>query len=161
MKELVNKYNLIPNLIDFIGLPMFIWDFGDVLGRKNDCFLGQTASYASCCNKWTGVFKQYPSTKSAEMNYDLDAELNYMVYVNDNPLKLSLSRKEVERNVDGGSYNPAEFKIKGQSREERRPPKVEGAKGNNAPPGIGGIPVGGSSAGMNIHKYEGLVIINA
>lgn len=94
------------------------------------------------------------------MNYDLVVELNYMDYIKDNPLKLSPYGKEGESNFDGGSYSPAEFNITVQSKDERRPPRVEGVKGIFASPGIGGIPVGGSSAGMSIHKSERVVPIN-
>ena len=49
----------------------------------------------------------------------------------------------------------------GDQRKDRNPPgrqKVNRRRG--APPGMGGISVGGSSAGMAIHKSEGLVPIN-
>ncbi len=65
----------------------------------------------------------------------------------------------------GGPYRPEEFNrendrdhLKRRKRSKRkRPPRKEGEGG---PPGMGGGVVGGSSAGMSIHKAEGLVPIN-
>ena len=58
-------------------------------------------------------------------------------------------------NIEGGPYTPEEFKRLGGG---RRPPKDGDRKG--PPPGMSGTPVGGSSAGLSIHKSEGLVPIN-
>ena len=50
--------------------------------------------------------------------------------------------------------------------DDRRPPRKDGEdrpprkEGKGGPPGMGGSIVGGSSAGMSIHKAEGLVPIN-
>lgn len=43
---------------------------------------------------------------------------------------------------------------------EGGPPQEGGKEGGGAPPGMGGSLAGGSSAGMSIHKSEGLVPIN-
>jgi len=50
----------------------------------------------------------------------------------------------------------------GGGRPEGGPPDRDGkgSKEGGAPPGMGGISVGGSSAGMSIHKSEGLVPVN-
>ncbi len=44
-------------------------------------------------------------------------------------------------------------------RQTNRPPREEGAK-EHMPPGMSASPVGGSSAGLSIHKSEGIVPIN-
>jgi succinate dehydrogenase/fumarate reductase flavoprotein subunit len=79
--------------------------------------------------------------------------------------------------IEGGPYVPTEFQHVGRGEEgskdsEGGPPSGGGPGGKNGkgprndkgegdgPPGMAGVSVGGSSAGMAIHKSEGLVPIN-
>jgi len=100
--------------------------------------------------------------------------MNYIAYMNGNPLQGGPPDMNSEK-LDGGPYRPQGF-----DRPHRPPPpgginfaggppdrrpspghRTGGDPGNDGgPPGMRGTPVGGSSAGMAIHKSEGLVPIN-
>ena len=64
--------------------------------------------------------------------------------------------------VEGGPYTPQEFMrqdgpLKGDDKQRKGPPQDDG---EGRPPGMSSNPVGGSSAGLAIHKSEGIVPIN-
>jgi succinate dehydrogenase/fumarate reductase flavoprotein subunit len=69
-----------------------------------------------------------------------------------------------QMNVAGGPYIPAEFS--GPRSMPERPDnrtvlgKLFGGEAHQGPPGMGGNMVGGSTAGMAIHKSEGLVPVD-
>ena len=135
-----------------------------VTGKEwNDGHPGKAENAAACYNGWGDMFEQKPSTTSVEVHHDLGVDMNYVAYNNGSPLKMGPPGSGEQTEVSGGPYKPEEFNRTnsappGGKKEGRRPPK--GGKGNGAPPGMGGSMVGGSSAGMAIHKSEGLVPIN-
>lgn len=143
-----------------------------VTGKEwNDGHGGRANNPAACYDGWGDMFEQKPSTTSIEVHHDLGVDMNYMAYVNGNPLKMGRPGEDKNAStVVGGPYKPSEFdrqdsrpqRKDGESgppggKDGKRPPKKDGEGG---PPGMGGSMVGGSSAGMAIHKSEGLVPIN-
>jgi succinate dehydrogenase/fumarate reductase flavoprotein subunit len=108
------------------------------------------------------MFDQKPSTTSVSIHHDLGVDMNYLAYVNGNPLKMGHPGEMNNMQVTGGPYRPEGFNQDEKdnkppaSSEDKRPPK----NGEGCPPGMGGSMVGGASAGMAIHKSEGLVPIN-
>ena len=142
-----------------------------VTGKEwNDGHPGKSENAAACYDGWGDMFEQKPSTTGVEIRHDLGVDMNYVAYKNGSPLQMGRPGSEQQTEVSGGPYTPEEFTRKNDSppggKEGRRPPKGEkggppkGGKGDGAPPGMGGSIVGGSSAGMSIHKSEGLVPIN-
>ena len=133
-----------------------------VTGKEwNDGHPGKANNAAACYDGWGNMFEQKPETTSVEIRHDLGVEMNYMAYTNGNPLKMGHPGEMNNSIIAGGPYRPSEFTQ--NSQEKRRPPKpIDGAgfPKNGPPPGMGGTMVGGSSAGMSIHKSEGLVPIN-
>lgn len=134
-----------------------------VTGKEwNDGHPGQATNAAACFDGWHGMFERKPGTTGIEVHHDLGVELNYMAYKSGGPLKggpPGMDRGSAEL---GGPYVPAEFERTGPpGRGDKHGPQAgKPPKEGGAPPGMGGVPVGGSSAGMSIHKAEGLVPIN-
>lgn len=117
-----------------------------VTGKEwNDGHPGKSTNAAACYDGWGDMFEQKPSTTSVDIRHDLGVEMNYMAYTTGNPLKMG---------------RPDGLPREGKQRPPR--PSDGGAAGHKrgAPPGMGGVMVGGSSAGMSIHKSEGVVPIN-
>ncbi|APY11926.1 succinate dehydrogenase/fumarate reductase flavoprotein subunit [Seonamhaeicola sp. S2-3] len=146
-----------------------------VTGKEwNDGHPARSENPAACYDGWGDMFEQKPSTTSIEIRHDLGVDMNYMAYVNGGAAQMGRPGMDSGSNkVSGGPYRPEEFSDQGgpggppKDGEERkglpgdddrkRPPRKDGEA---APPGMGGGVVGGSSAGMAIHKAEGLVPIN-
>ena len=130
-----------------------------VTGKEwNDGHPGQATNAAACYDGWHGMFDRKPGLTGVEVHHDLGVELNYQAYMGGNPLTGGPGSKEGGQ-VSGGPTRPAEFS------ENNRSPGLSPGGGSDAgggpPPGMsGGSSVGGSSAGMSIHKSEGLVPIN-
>lgn len=145
-----------------------------VTGKEwNDGHPGKAENAAACYDGWGDMFEQKPNTTGVEVRHDLGVDMNYMAYNNGSPLEMGRPGAGEQTKIIGGPYKPEEFDRKqsgppgreGGDKEGGRPPKGEGrppkgGKGDGAPPGMGGSIVGGSSAGMAIHKSEGLVPIN-
>ena len=138
-----------------------------VTGKEwNDGHVGQATNAADCFNGWHGMFEQKPWTTGVEIHHDLGVDLNYTAYMNGNPVQMGPPGRDTNTTVVGGPYTPAEFKRNGPPDGDRKPPEGRGPKDGKGPregggpPGMGGTSVGGSSAGMSIHKSEGLVPIN-
>ncbi|TKB24802.1 FAD-binding protein [Desulfopila sp. IMCC35006] len=135
-----------------------------VTGKEwNDGHPGQATNAAACFDGWHGMFERKPDTVGVEVHHDLGVDLNYIAYVNGGPVAMGPPGSG-NTTSKGGPLTPAEF-----ARPPGGPPPGGGkAPGNGGPPsgkgggppGMAGIPVGGSSAGMSIHKSEGLVPIN-
>ena len=132
-----------------------------VTGKEwNDGHPGQAENAAACFDGWHGMFERKPGITGVEVHHDLGMDLNYKAYMNGNPVKMGPPGAADGKEPEGGPSVPDEFK-------RNRPPKGEGRPGpsgrqdmGGAPPGMAGTLVGGSSAGMAIHKSEGLVPIN-
>ncbi len=140
-----------------------------VTGKEwNDGHPGQAENAASCFDGWHGMFEQKPGITGVEVHHDLGVDLNYKAYMNGSPLQMGRPGSEPQTS-ETGPYTPLEFKRNGPDGshkpedEGKRPRPKDGRrkpKEGGAPPGMGGTVVGGSSAGMAIHKSEGLVPIN-
>lgn len=133
-----------------------------VTGKEwNDGHPGQATNAAACFDGWHGMFERKPETTTVEVHHDLGVDLNYSAYMTGGPIAGGPPGMHEDSNIAGGPYRPAEFDRKGH--EDRGPGGPGGPpkhKKGDHPPGMGGAPVGGSSAGMSIHKSEGLVPIN-
>jgi len=130
-----------------------------VTGKEwNDGHPGQAKNAAACFDGWHGMFERKPGVTSVEVHHDLGVDLNYMAYISGSPIKRGGPGMERNTAIAGGPYRPAEFNRSRPPVREQGPRKDHQEGG--APPGMGGTPVGGSSAGMSIHKSEGLVPIN-
>lgn len=142
-----------------------------VTGKEwNDGHPARSKNPAACYDGWGDMFDRKPSTVSVEIHHDLGVDLNYQAYKNGNPVQMGPPGTEQNSVASGGPFVPEEFR----RRERPGPPEGEGERpgggpggrrrppkdGEGAPPGMGGTPVGGASAGMAIHKSEGLVPIN-
>lgn len=144
-----------------------------VTGKEwNDGHPGQATNAAACFNGWHGMFERKPGITGVEIHHDLGVDLNYKAYKAGNPVKMGPPGMGNSKEVAGGPYVPAEFvrqgppgggqdhkrgsgPVDGGPPDNRKPPKEGGA-----PPGMGGVSAGGSSAGMAIHKSEGVVPVN-
>lgn len=144
-----------------------------VTGKEwNDGHPGNANNAAACYDGWHGMFERKCSTVGVGIRHDLGVDLNYMAYKKGNPVQMRPGSGNSA--VEGGPYRPVLQQQEGQG-ERRRPdgPPPDGDRNGrrrkkdggrpgegDAPPGMGGTTVGGSSAGMAIHKSEGLVPIN-
>jgi succinate dehydrogenase/fumarate reductase flavoprotein subunit len=135
-----------------------------VTGKEwNDGHPGQATNPAACYDGWHGMFDRKPGLTGVEIHHDLGVEENYQAYMAGNPLAGGPPGQSSGKRIAGGPYRPAEF-----AENARRPGPPPGGgsgggpdSGGGPPPRMaGGSPVGGSSAGMAIHKSEGLVPIN-
>lgn len=139
-----------------------------VTGKEwNDGHGGQATNAAACFDGWHGMFERKPSTTGVEVHHDLGVDLNYKAYMGGNPVEMGRPGMEESAEIAGGPFVPLEFKRSGppqrEQGDEQRPrpkPNGKGPEEGGAPPGMAGDMVGGSSAGMSIHKAEGLVPIN-
>ncbi|NPD44050.1 MULTISPECIES: FAD-binding protein [unclassified Lentimicrobium] len=134
-----------------------------VTGKEwNDGHAGQSKNAAACYDGWRGMFDKKPETTSVSIHHDLGMDMNYLAYVNGNPLKMSHPGDMNKMDISGGPYRPVGFNQNEKQRERPKdgPPPRDGKKGKGGPPGMGGSMVGGSSAGLAIHKSEGIVPIN-
>ena len=140
-----------------------------VTGKEwNDGHSGQAENPAACYDGWHGMFDQKPSTTSVSIHHDLGVDMNYLAYISGNPLKMRHPGEMNNDKVKGGPFRPEGFNL---GEKNNRPPRQpEGKKpprdgkpplnDKGGPPGMGGSMVGGASAGLAIHKSEGLVPIN-
>lgn len=153
-----------------------------VTGKEwNDGHPGQSEHPAACYDGWHGMFARKPGVTGVGIRHDLGVEMNYLAYVNGVPLPPGPPDRMLG-NLEGGPKRPEGFDHPqgpppppGAGRLadalDDRPPMPGPAgrsgrgpggppEGDRPPPGMGGTPVGGSSAGMAIHKSEGLVPVN-
>ena len=145
------------------------YDIGaKVTGKEwNDGHPSRGENPAACYDGWGDMFEQKPGTTGIGVRHDLGVDMNYMAYKSGGAAKMGPpGAGNQDNSVTGGPYRPEEFSggegpggppQDGKGEERKRPPKKDGEGG---PPGMGGNVVGGSSAGMAIHKAEGLVPIN-
>lgn len=134
-----------------------------VTGKEwNDGHMGQAENAAACYDGWHGMFSQVPGTTGIEVRHDLGVDLNYQAYMQGNPTSMGRPGEQSGDTISGGPYTPEGLNDRQEKKDDRRdgpPPRREGEEGG-APPGMGGSTVGGASAGMAIHKSEGLVPVN-
>ncbi len=143
-----------------------------VTGKEwNDGHPGRSENPAACYDGWGGVggmFDQKPGVTGVGIRHDLGVDINYRAYKLGNPATGGPGSRGPRQTVEGGPYRPAEFAETGGPPVDA--PSGDGAPGGppgggkgkkgGPPPGFSSGPVGGSSAGMAIHKSEGLVPIN-
>ncbi len=146
-----------------------------VTGKEwNDGHPGQAKNTAACFDGWHGMFERKPGLTGVEIHHDLGVEINYIAYMNGNPLEAGPPGMHQNSKVTGGPYRPEGFDhpghppLPGEKSMSGGPPPGPppgpgfggGPEPGGHPPPMMGAPVGGSSAGMAIHKSEGLVPIN-
>ena len=143
-----------------------------VTGKEwNDGHGTRSVNPAACYDNWGDMFERVPGTNGVEVHHDLGVDINYQAYMGGNPVSGGPGSPPADpsEQIAGGPYVPAEF----QRTEGGPPPGAEGDGPSGGPPGGGpggpggpppgfhaGSTMGGASAGMAIHKSEGLVPIN-
>ncbi len=135
------------------------YDIGaKVTGKEwNDGHPGQSVNPAACYNGWERMLESMPSANSIGIRHDLGVGENYQAYMKGNPVSMGPPGQGGSTTASGGPYTPQEFLQR--SNDEGRGGENGPGEGG-PPPGMGGVIVGGASAGMSIHKSEGLVPIN-
>lgn len=134
-----------------------------VTGKEwNDGHSGSMENPAACYDGWHGMFSQKPTVNGVEVHHDLGVDANYRAYVLGPPV----SQGPGATAVPGGPYKPKGFD---DDAREGPPPGKNGGPGGpppggngreGGPPGMAANASGGASAGMAIHKSEGLVPID-
>ncbi|MGO2339006.1 MAG: FAD-binding protein [Psychrobacter sp.] len=145
------------------------YDIGaKVTGKEwNDGHPGSAVNSGSCYDNWHGQIEETVQITGVGVRHDLGVDLNYQAYQLGGPISMGPPGASESIKVNGGPAVPEQFK----NLEMEMPPKENGSilaslfsdKGpgrEGAPPGMGGESVGGSTAGMAIHKSEGLVPID-
>ncbi|THH36923.1 FAD-binding protein [Aliishimia ponticola] len=119
---------------------------------------------AATFDGWGDMFERVPSTNGVDVHHDLGVDMNYRAYALGNPVSGGPGAPQAETPVAGGPFVPEEFQRNFDSPPggDGPPPGAgEGGAPGGPPPGFGaGANVGGASAGMAVHKSEGLVPIN-
>ncbi len=139
-----------------------------VTGKEwNDGHPGQATNPAACYDGWHGMFDRKPSVTGVGIRHDLGVEMNYAAYVNGNPSQMGPPGMDGGSMPKGGPQRPPGFDRHGPPPGGRAggppgggPPGGDDSRKGGHPPGPRGPSVGGSSAGMAIHKSEGLTPIN-
>jgi succinate dehydrogenase/fumarate reductase flavoprotein subunit len=148
-----------------------------VTGKEwNDGHSTRSHNPAACYDNWGDMFDRIPSTDGVDIHHDLGMDINYRAYMMGNPVEGGPGSPQPTSQLAGGPYVPEEFQRNGS--EGGPPGDGPGGEGQGGekggppggpPPGKGGAPggpppgfaasanVGGASAGMAIHKSEGLV----
>lgn len=151
-----------------------------VTGKEwNDGHPGSAENSGSSYDNWHGQVEEKPNITSEQINHHLGVELNYQVYAAGGPVTMSppgpppgedgdpgehRPARQPQERPQGGPYVPEAFRGPGEPPE--RPDRPTGWRAlfasdeRQGPPGMRGESVGGSSAGMAIHKSEGLVPID-
>lgn len=135
-----------------------------VTGKEwNDGHSTRSVNPAACYDNWGDMFERTPSTNGVEVHHDLGVDINYRAYVTGNPVAGGPGAAQPTEEIAGGPYVPEEFQHNdgppsGGPAGDDGPPSGEGGAPGGPPPGFAaGANVGGASAGMAIHKSEGLV----
>ncbi len=144
------------------------YDIGaKITGKEwNDGHPASAENSGSCYDNWHGQVEEKPNTTTAQINHHLGVDLNYKAYMQGGPVSMGPPRPGEKPGNDSaeGPYVPAAFR-----EGDRPPPPPRQEQGlfslfrqnkHDGPPGMGGESVGGSSAGMAIHKSEGLVPVD-
>lgn len=160
-----------------------------ITGKEwNDGHIANLKNPASAFDQWGRMLQQTPSITGVGVRHDLGVDLNYTVYVQGPDQKESNEPPFLNKALAGGPFRPEGFTEAGgpphnqqhdgppPGKLHKRPPDTQhdgpppgkshngpppGDGKRQGPPGMGGSPSGGASAGMSIHKSEGIVPINA
>lgn len=161
-----------------------------VTGKEwNDGHSGSMTNPADCYTGWHGMFDQKPSTNGVDVHHDLGVDLNYKAYKLGNPVSMmpggdtttveggpyvppGFNQQERKKpsgppsgenpsasSKDGRPSGPPSSDMASGERPSG-PPSGQDASGKGAPPGGSSASSGGASAGMAIHKSEGIAPIN-
>jgi len=143
-----------------------------VTGKEwNDGHPASAENSGDCYGNWHGQIEEKPSTTSPQVNHHLGVDMNYSAYTQGGPVTMGPGKPDKnkkgpqkrEKPVLAGPYVPEAFRMGGPP---PKPPEqgfirsLLSGREHNGPPGMGGESVGGSTAGMAIHKAEGIVPIN-
>lgn len=133
-----------------------------VTGKEwNDGHSTRIDNPAATYDGWGDMFERVPSTNGVEVRHDLGVDMNYQAYVLGNPVAGGPGAPQETVEVTGGPYVPDEFQRSFDGPPGGDGPPPGGGKGGapgGLPPGFApSANVGGASAGMAIHKSEGLV----
>lgn len=144
-----------------------------VTGKEwNDGHPASAENSGDCYGNWHGQIEEKPSMTSAQVNHHLGVDMNYIAYTKGGPVSMGPakrkpgekpSKSKQSEQVQAGPYTPTAFRRSGPP---PKPPEqgfirtLLSGGGHEGPPGMGGESVGGSTAGMAIHKAEGIVPIN-
>ncbi|WP_299788499.1 FAD-binding protein [uncultured Marivita sp.] len=133
-----------------------------VTGKEwNDGHMTRADHPAATFDTWGDMFERVPSTNGVEVHHDLGVDLNYRAYVLGNPVAGGPGAPQETAEVAGGPYVPQEFQRTSDAPADGDGPPPgagEGGAPGGPPPGFApSANVGGASAGMAIHKSEGLV----
>lgn len=136
-----------------------------VTGKEwNDGHSTRTVNAAACYDNWGDMFSRVPSTNGVDVHHDLGVDINYRAYKTGNPVAGGPGAAQPTEEIAGGPYVPQEFERNFGTDGNDGPPAGDGKGGapGGPPPGFAGSAnVGGASAGMAIHKSEGLVPFDA
>lgn len=140
-----------------------------ITGKEwNDGHPASAENSGSCYDNWHGQIEERPSVTGEQVNHHLGVDMNYTAYVKGAPVSMEPARRKSEEKIDPalptGPYVPEAFRQAGP------PPKPPAEKSglfslfrkpdHQGPPGMGSESVGGSTAGMAIHKSEGLAPVD-
>lgn len=135
-----------------------------VTGKEwNDGHPASAVNSGSCYDNWHGQIEEKPQVNGIMVNHHLGVDLNYKAYTVGAPVAIGPPKPGVQEvETSGGPYVPPAFR---KTDMPPRPPEgglfsIFSGKGHNGPPGMGSESVGGSTAGMAIHKAEGIVPID-
>jgi len=141
-----------------------------VTGKEwNDGHPASAENSGDCYGNWHGQIEEKPSTTTAQVNHHLGVDMNYSAYTQGGPVSMGPGKPdknkkmEPEQQAQAGPYVPEAFRMGGPPParpEQSFISKLLSGGGHQGPPGMGGESVGGSTAGMAIHKAEGIVPIN-
>ncbi len=149
-----------------------------VTGKEwNDGHPASAVNSGSCYHNWNGQIEEKPKIDGPRINHHLGVNLNYEAYMNGAPVSRNTSSPDISGRPPS-PFVPASFRMPARPQNRpSQPPRaggnseglkilgVAGATSQNSTPHHGGPDargeqVGGSTAGMAIHKAEGLVPIN-
>lgn len=140
-----------------------------ITGKEwNDGHPASAENSGSSYDNWHGQIEERPKTTSEQINHHLGVDLNYQAYVSGGPVQMGPPGADGAPGdaATGGPFVPEAYRSPGPPPE--RPPRptgwrslLSGPPSDGGPPGMGGESVGGSTAGMAIHKSEGLVPVDA
>ncbi|MBM7035518.1 FAD-dependent oxidoreductase [Vibrio ulleungensis] len=141
-----------------------------VTGKEwNDGHPGSAENSASSYDNWHGQIEEKPNVTGTQINHHLGVDDNYQAYALGPQREGAGGPPTSSQSDSGGPFTPAEFRQTGRPPEgDGGPPQQGGGLFSffssdkpSGPPGMtSGMRVGGSSAGMAIHKAEGLVPID-
>lgn len=154
------------------------YDIGAVVTGKewNDGHPASARNSGACYDNWHGQIEEKPGITAPQINHHLGVDLNYQAYVKGGSKPMRSPKRNDPDGEDGGKppmppqqdfsegpYVPEAFRQSGP------PPMPKQESGffsffseskHSGPPGMSSERVGGSTAGMAIHKAEGIVPID-